>query len=128
MKIVILFMSLCSFLSYNFVDSSSKLDIKQDIITAFRNGNAQILSNFFNKNIELVILDKEDIYSKAQAQLILQDFFSKHKPLKFDILHKGGKENSKYSIGKLKTKQGNFRVYFLIKNKKIYQLRIEDKS
>ncbi len=104
-------------------------DIPQALIDALRTGNTPVLSGYFNSSIELAILDKEDIYSKQQAELIVKDFFAKHVPSSFVILHKGGKEGSQYAIGNLTTSDGNFRVTLLIKEKDskpyIHQLRFE---
>jgi len=100
-----------------------------DIDTAIRSGNTEVLFKRMNVNVELVILDKDDIYSKIQAKRILQQFFAKNKPVSFEILHKGGKDNAQYFIGTLKTKDKKFRVYYLLKTKDkkslIYQFRIE---
>jgi hypothetical protein len=104
-------------------------DIPQALIDAFKSGNAIELSKFFNTSIELAIIDQEDIYSKQQAELIVKNFFAKHVPTNFTILHKGGKEGSQYAIGNLVTSAGNFRVTLLIKQKDgqpyIHQLRFE---
>ncbi len=104
--------------------------IDGNIISAIKAGNAVALSKYFNSNIELSILDNEDVYSKSQAQIILKDFFAKHKVLSFNVIHQGGKNESNYLIGNLATSNGTFRVYFLVKtvgNKKlIQQFRIEN--
>jgi len=105
-------------------------DIPQAIVDALRTGNTAVLSGYFNTSIELAILDQEDIYSKQQAELIMKDFFAKHVPSSFVILHKGGKEGSQYAIGNLVTSSGKFRVTLWIKmtqNKPyIHQLRFEE--
>ena len=105
-------------------------DIPQAVIDALRTGNTAVLSGYFSTSIELAILDQEDIYSKQQAELIIKEFFSKHVPSSFVILHKGGKEGSQYAIGNLTTSSGNFRVTLLIKQKEnkpyIHQLRFEE--
>ena len=104
-------------------------DIPEGITLSMKAGNAAELAKFFYTNIELVILDKEDVYSKAQAEQILRKFFSEHHPTSFEIIFEGGKETSRYAIGSLTTPTGNFRVYFLIKDQDgsplIHQLRIE---
>jgi len=114
---------LLSFLMFSFIVEPNDID------TAIRSGNTKVLFNRMNENVELVILDKDDIYSKVQAQKILQQFFEKNKPISFEILHKGGKEDTQYFIGTLKTKDKKFRVYYLLKTKQnkslIYQFRIE---
>ncbi len=108
---------------------TSVAQIPEDIIVSLKTGNATSLSKFFNKNIELVVVDKDDVYSKAQAQQIVSDFFKKNKAQRFDIIHDGGKEGSLYGIGNLSTDKGVFRVYFLLKKNGeksyIHQLRIE---
>jgi len=109
--------------------SQSPNTVPSSITTAFRNGDAQQLSDYLNSTVELVIIDKEDTYSKTQAQTILKDFFSNHKPTQFSIVHNGGKEGAQYAICNLTTVNGMFRVYFLFKNlgsaSFIHQLRIE---
>jgi len=105
-------------------------DIPQAVIDALRTGNTTVLSGYFDTSIELAILNQEDIYSKQQAELIMKDFFAKHVPSSFTILHKGGKEGSQYAIGNLVTSSGTFRVTLWIKmtqNKPyIHQLRFEE--
>lgn len=107
-------------------------DIPEAISSAFKAGNSKELVKHFNSNIELVILENEDVYSKNQAEMILRDFFDKNPPKNFAILHQGGKNGSKYAIGDLTTSKGNFRVYFLLKKREesflIHQLRIEKEN
>lgn len=104
--------------------------IPSEISLAFRAGNVDKLSEYLNSTVELVILDKEDFYKKSVAETILKDFFSNHQTLEFIIKHQGGKNDAHYAIGNLKTRNGNFRVYFLIKRVDskplIHQLRIEE--
>jgi hypothetical protein len=112
-----------------YLPSVAQEQIPDDIILGLKSGDAKLLSDYFNQNVELVILDNDNVYSKAQAQQIVGKFFSGYQPEKFDIIHQGGKEGAKYVIGTLTTKQGKFRVYFLLKQDKgksyIHQLRIE---
>ena len=99
------------------------------IILAFKAGNSKELGKYLNASLELTILENGDVYSKTQAEILLKDFFQKHTPNNFIILHEGGKEGSRYAIGTLSTNKGDFRVTFLIKsqdgNSVIHQLRIE---
>ncbi|MGV8091782.1 MAG: DUF4783 domain-containing protein [Mangrovibacterium sp.] len=114
-----------------FVFTAGRLvaQIPDDVVVSFRTGNANTLSGYFNQNIEMVVLEHDDVYSKAQAQQIVSNFFSQNKAQEFSILHQGGKEGARYAIGNLRTDNGTFRVYFLLKdagNKAyIHQLRIE---
>lgn len=106
--------------------------LPNDIIVGLNTGNAKVLSTYFNQNVELVVLDNDNVYSKAQAQQIVSSFFSKFPPVKdnaFSVIHNSGKADAKSVIGKLKTEKGDFRVYFLLKKsggeEYIHQLRIE---
>jgi len=106
--------------------------LPSDITVAFKVGNAKELSRFFNSTIELVILDKEDVYSKVQAEQILDKFFIDYYPKSFKFIHQGGKGESQFAIGQLVTFNGTFRVYLLVKKKQdkpfIHQLRIEEEN
>ena len=108
---------------------AAQAQIPNEIISSLKNGNAKVLSGYFNQNVELVVLDNDNVYSKAQAQQIVDNFFSANTPKNFAILHELGREGSKSVIGNLLTKNGTFRVYFLLKQSNgkdyIHQLRIE---
>ena len=116
----------------NTFSGSFNNNIPEEIKMAFKAGNSKVLAKYFNSNIELVVLDNEDVYSKAQAEQIVKNFFIKYPPNDFIILHQGGKEESKYAIGSLTTDKKSFRIYFLIKIKNdlsyIHQLRIEEEN
>jgi len=114
-----------------FVSVDSSAQIPDEIILSLQTGNAKVLSGYFNDNVELVVLDNDNVYSKAQAKQIVSNFFNSFTPESFNVIHQGGKEGSKYVIGNLKTNNGSFRIYFLLKNSNgkdyIHQLRIEKK-
>jgi hypothetical protein len=93
----------------------------EDVITALRSGNANQLSGNFDDNIELTLPDKSDNYSKAQAQLIVKDFFSNNGVKGFEVKHKGDSPGGgHFCIGTLHTNAGSFRtnVFMKIKNGK----------
>jgi len=124
-----------SILTLVIIAATAKLTFAQvpnDIIVSFETGNSKLLSGFFNQNVELVVMDNDNVYSKAQAEQIVNNFFSSFTPVEenaFTIIHNSGKQGAKSVIGKLKTNKGNFRVYFLLKEdgskEYIHQLRIE---
>ena len=111
---------------------SAKAQIPEDLLLSLSSGNAKNLSEFFNQNIELVIGDDDNVYSKTQAKQIVSNFFKENQPDSFNKIHDGGKDGSKYVIGNLHTVNGTFRVYFLLKEHKekfyIHQLRIEKQA
>jgi len=99
------------------------------ISIAFKAGNSAELSKYLNSTVELLLLEKEDFYKKNVAETILHDFFNEYKTKDFTIRHQGAKNDAQYAIGNLKTENGDFRVYFLLKKIDqellIHQIRIE---
>lgn len=88
------------------------------VISALRSGNSSQLSGYFDDNVELTLPDKSDSYSKAQAQLIVKDFFSNNGVQGFDLKHKGGDtQGAHFCIGTLKTSAGNYRTNVFLKLK-----------
>lgn len=100
-------------------------EVPSGIITALDAGSASDLAAYLNSNVELVIGNQNDVFSKQQATGIIADFFRRNKVNSFDLLHKGNKDAASFAIGKLKTNTGNFRVYVLTRKGEIQQLRIE---
>lgn len=107
-------------------------DVIGKISDVFKSGNAQELSAYFNKTIEIEIDGEENFYSKAQAELLMKDFFNKNKPTKFQVNHKGAKDSNGFAIGTLTTDSKIFRVSIFLKadgnTSLIHQLRIETLS
>lgn len=113
--------------------SSAQTDkLPADIVLSFEAGNAAELAKHFPANVELIILEEEDVYSRTQAEQIIRKFFTEHKPSAFRVIFEGGKENSRYAIGSLKTSTASYRVYILMKKQDdtplIHQLRIEQEE
>ncbi len=101
----------------SFTAQNSSID---EVIGALRSGNASQLSAYFDDNVELTLPDKSDSYSKAQAQLIVKDFFGNNGVKGFELKHKGDSPGGHFCIGTLQTAAGNFRtnVFMKIKNGK----------
>ena len=125
-KLVLLsFLMLCA-LPHVVAQSS---EVSSEIITALDKGDAGKLSAYLNTNVELVVGNKNDVFSKQQASGIITDFFRTNKVSSFQLLHKGNKEATSFAIGEIKTNTGNYRVYVLTRKSGnqtvIQQLRIE---
>ena len=116
------------FISFS-VTAQEQPKIPGGISIAIKAGNAAELGKYINTTIELLLLDKEDFYKKKVAETILKDFFNNYHTTDFTIRHQGAKNEAQYAIGNLKTENGNFRVYFLLKRVGpellIHQIRIE---
>ncbi|NUM50696.1 MAG: DUF4783 domain-containing protein [Flavobacteriales bacterium] len=97
--------------------------------TAFKTGNAKEIAKYFGNSVDLNIPGSEGVYSKAQAEQILKDFFTKNTTKSYNSLHNGTSKDSHYAIGSLITAKGTFRTYVLYKkegaNITIQELRLE---
>ncbi len=106
-------------------------DVIDDVAAAFKTGNSKELAQYFSSTVELSLLNKEDIYSGTQAELILKDFFQKNQPSGSKVIHKViSNANYKFGVIVLTTAKGVYRVSYELKisNGKflITQIRIEE--
>jgi hypothetical protein len=116
--------SLCLFCMVPVLQAQNS-EVPGGIIVAIEAGNAGQLSSYLSDNVELVIGNQNDVFSRLQAASIIADFFHKNKVNSFQLLHKGNKDAASFAIGTLKTSTGIFRVYVLTRKNQIQQLRIE---
>lgn len=98
----------------SFSTQNSTID---EVIGALRSGNSSELSKYFDDNVELTLPEKSDSYSKAQAQLIVKDFFNNNNVKGFDLKHKGDSPGGHFCIGTLQTNAGNFRTNVFMKGR-----------
>ncbi|MXV51350.1 DUF4783 domain-containing protein [Pedobacter sp. HMF7647] len=92
-------------------------DVTDEINTYIRTGNARELANRFTQTVQLTILDEEDIYSKAQAEIIMKDFFAKHSPKSIKVIHSlTSNPLYRFNVLILSTANGNFRVSYSMKS------------
>lgn len=88
----------------------------KDISTALKAGSAKELITFCNAPVEIKINGQSANYSKAKAEVILKDFFTKNPPKNFSYIHQGAApEGLKYTIGRYTTSKGDYRVVMVIK-------------
>ena len=88
---------------------------QSDVIDAlaryFGASDAQKISTYFSSTLELNILSDENVYSKAQAEQIMRDFFSKNKPVSIKIVHRlSSNPNYKLAVFSMVTAKDKFRV------------------
>ena len=88
-----------------------------DVIAALKAGNAQELSKYIDDNIEISLPDKSDSYSRAQAIMVLKDFFNSNGVKGFEVQFKGENTGNQYCVGKLVTGSGNYRTTVFMKVK-----------
>jgi hypothetical protein len=110
------------------------LDPDQDFFAelgnAFRSGSVKDISKYFAATVDITLPSADDQYSKAQAEVMLKNFFDSHSPSGFKLEHQGASNNGKYMVGTLTTAKGNFKVYVFVKDsggqRTISELKIEN--
>lgn len=112
MKTILLGLALCSATAMRMLNA----DLER-ISMAVQTGNSKELAKYFDASVEITIGAKEETYSKAQAEMVLKDFFTKNKPASFKLIHNGSSQGSQYGIGTLITDKGAFRTYIYLKQK-----------
>ena len=110
---------------------STASDIYDQIASAIQSGDAHQVATYFDAKVDLALSGQEDVYGKAQAELLVKDFFSKNPVKTFSMVHKGSsKEGTLFAVGTLTSSNGKtFRVSFVIKavmgKNNIQELRFE---
>ena len=90
-------------------------DVPVDIFKAVEQGNSEDLSYFFNQSINLSIMDKSGLYSKKQAEIILDNFFTENEIKNFEIIQQKEQANFSSAICKVKNQNNSsFNIYLTI--------------
>lgn len=118
--LIILFISLFSF-------SFTSRDITDDVANALKQGNASELVKHFAEKVSIKVLNQEDLLSKPQAQVLIEDFFSKHKVKSYQTSHTSiVNGDQQFITGALDTNTGKYRISILVRGSVISQFRIEN--
>ncbi|HRF99627.1 MAG TPA: DUF4783 domain-containing protein [Bacteroidia bacterium] len=118
----LLFITLISIFSFAF----TLQDITDEVANALKQGNTSELVKSFSEKISIKVLNQEDLLSKAQAQAVIEDFFSKHKVKGYQTSHTSiVNGNQQFITGTLDTNNGKFRISILVRGNVISQFRIE---
>jgi hypothetical protein len=101
-----------------------------NIADLIRQGNIHELANLFAPSVNVTILDDENIYTKLQAEGVLEKFFSLNKPRTVKILHKITSNPSyKFGVVIVTTEKGTFRIAYTLKETNgsflLIEMRIE---
>ncbi|MFD2889831.1 DUF4783 domain-containing protein [Chitinophaga cymbidii] len=104
----------------------------EDVVAALKKGDVTALSKQLDKTVEINIGGRSNSYSKAQADIILKDFFEKNQVKSFELIHQGeAGGGSRFGVGKLVTSGGEFRLSFFLQKKGdvlvLNELRFESK-
>lgn len=83
---------------------------------AVKAGDAGELVKYFNTSIDLNLEGEVNTYSKAQAEFVLRDFFKKHSPNDFSIVHTGSSKGGlQFAIGKYQSGADSYNVLMRVR-------------
>jgi Domain of unknown function (DUF4783) len=107
--------TLTVFLSLAMVSFNNQASNLDNVIDALKGGKASEIGKYLDENVEITLPDKSNNYSKAQAILILKDFFDNNEVKTFEVKHKGDQNGGQFCVGTLQTKSGNYRTTIFMK-------------
>ncbi len=93
------------------------VDVFKEVENAISLGNSQMIEGYLNSSIELETPNSKGIYSKSQAELIIDKFFQKYPPISFTITQKGNSSGgTRFAVGNyVSTRERTFRVTIFVK-------------
>ena len=106
-------------LSFIWNAKASDIDLKlpaqgdhlSEISTHFGLGNTKELSKFLSSSINLSLKNNENIYSRAQTEIILDKFFKENTPQSSEITHRlSSNPNYEHAVLLLNTAKGDYRI------------------
>jgi hypothetical protein len=100
------------------------------VASLVRQGNVHELAGLFAESVDISILGDDNTYSKVQAELILDKFFSQNKPRAVKMQHKVNSNPSyRYGVLIMNTEKATYRITFTLKDadgkSAIIEFRIE---
>jgi|APIni6443716594_1056825.scaffolds.fasta_scaffold65597_2 hypothetical protein len=121
MKKVIGILTLCLsvFLYSNSLVRANELPpgLTENIAAAIKAGNSKELAKYFGPTVEIILPGSDGAFSKAQAEMIMKDFFTRYAPVSFVVnqnkMNSSG--GSQFIIGTYKSKDDVLNVYILLK-------------
>ena len=89
----------------------------EDVSNGVRTGNVALIAPYFDNVVPITLNNTLSTYSRAQAEMVLKDFFSRNTPKEFLVANSGNANNARFVIGELMTTTGKYSVYILLKEK-----------
>lgn len=105
-------------------------DYITEISTQFALGNTKELSKYLSSSINLSLKNNENVYSKAQTEIILEKFFKENNPQSSKITHRlSNNSNYEHAVLLLNTDKGDYRIAIALKDSdrqlQLIEIRIE---
>lgn len=82
-------------------ETFAQVDIFAPYKEVIKAGNSKDIVKFLNQSVDMNLDGEVNTYSKAQAEFALRDFFKKHPPKDFSIVHTGSSKGGlQFAIGR----------------------------
>ena len=104
--------------------SIQKSDSFDAISNLLKDSDSRGIASYFSPIVEMNVLNEEDDYSKAQAELILRAFLSKNKPSSVKIVHRlNSNPNYQFAVLSVQSTDKKFRISIsMAKNNTSFQI------
>ncbi len=90
---------------------TAKADVVDDVTALLKAANTKDLAKYLAPSVEVTILTEENTYTRAQTEVALTEFFSKHNPASVKIVHRlTSNPNYRFAVIVLNTDKGSFRT------------------
>lgn len=97
-------------------DVFAQNEIFNPIKDVIKTGNAKEVSQYLNQSVDLSVDGNLNTYSKAQAEFVLRDFFKKHPPTDFNIVHSGASKGGlQYAICRYQSNSESYNLMVRVK-------------
>jgi len=94
-----------------------KADPVEKTAALIKQNNIKELVKTFAPSIEMTVLTEEGVYSREQAETILNNFFAKNPTISIKIIHRvDSNPDLRFAVCTLITKNGNFRTSVSLRN------------
>lgn len=108
-------------------------DLVTELSDRFKNGNAKGISKHFSPTVNFSLLNNENVYSSAQSEIILDNFFRSNPPQSVKIVHRlDNHSNYQHVVLLLGTTRGAYRVALSLKGVdkelQLIEIRIEESN
>ncbi len=87
------------------------------ITQAFQANSASKIAEWFGETVDLQILDAQNVYGKAQAQVLLQDFLSENPVRGFSVAFTNSRGAKTFFVANMTSGGQKFRVNIFVQKK-----------
>ncbi len=85
----------------------------KDVVSA---GSAKEMSKHLNQSVDINMEGEVNTYSKTQSEFVFRDFFKKHPPTSFSIVHTGSSKGGlQFAIGRYVSNADTYNVLMRVK-------------